>query len=111
MSLQDYFRFTLGLGVKNVESIPAVRRVEIPPEKKSDGASTIKDNASVMLDRIVIIITWFMILSALACVITIIYLSVTGKKIPAILPQISLMVLGYFGGLLTSFVRLTMGKP
>ena len=55
--------------------------------------------------NIVIIATWFMVIASLLSLAAIILFEIFGKEPPSILSQLLLVMVGYLGGVIASYVR------
>ena len=114
MKFKDYLRMTLGLRAEDFQPTVKVRKAKSIKKSESEEVTSdegdgqtipsIRDQASrPLLNRIVIIITWFMIALALISLGAIIYFGIVEQVAPPILSEVLWGTLGYLGGVLASY--------
>ncbi len=111
MNFKDYMFLMLGIRKVRLTDTPKIRKITEPT--KSD-KSSIRINSKgnhessesiPLIYNIVIIATWFMVIASLLSLVAIILFEILGKKAPSILSQLLLVMVGYLGGVIASYVR------
>lgn len=111
MRFRDYILLMLGIGKLRLIEVPKIRRIkkmgEPKPSKKNEEAIDHYDPI-VFISRIVTLVTWFMVIASILSLCAIIVFAAIGKEAPSILSQLLLVMIGYLGGVIASYMRFMM---
>ncbi len=121
MKFKNYIYLMLGLSNTSQSGIPEVNRVEIDDDIPEINRVEIVDDIPEInraeidmnedlantptLNRIILLITWFMVIASSLLILAIIVFGIIGKEAPSILSQLLLVMVGYLGGVIASYVR------
>lgn len=111
MSFKDYILLMLGIGEVRLTEVPKIRRIKKTgkPKPSKNNEETIDHYAPVVfISRIVTLVTWLMAIVSILSLGAIIIFPIIEKETPSILSQLLLLVIGYFGGVLASYMRFMM---
>lgn len=117
MKFKNYIYFMLGFQENVQKNIPIIRKIiritdkeqEVPLDNISaDDAVSARKGAIIVINKIVLLITWFMVIASSISFIAIIIFGIIGKEAPSILSQLLLVIIGYLGGVIASYVRLVV---
>jgi len=114
MNFMDYVYLMLGL--RKINSFKTLRTLKInkvekngksnSKESKQKKESLIEKRAIVFISKIVTIATWFMVSASILSLFSIIAFAIIGKEAPPILSQLLLVMIGYLGGVIASYMRI-----
>lgn len=105
ISIKSFLYFILGISFKKDDLAPKVRKVKKISSDNKRMNLLLKENSNQLLRRIVLTITWFLIIAFIVSLAAIIYISLLGAETPPVLLHIITATLGYLGGVISSFMR------
>ena len=98
--IKDFFRWALFIKEYNNILPYKIRRVK----KKAAGPNK-KENSGT-INKIIILVSWFMVLSASFSFVVLVIFGFYEKEAPPEISQVLTATLGYLGGVFSSFLRL-----
>lgn len=110
MNFKDYMFLMLGIRKVRLTDTPKIRKITTAKSDETSISINSKGNhdskeSIPFIYNIVIIATWFMFIASLLSLAAIILFAILGKKAPPILSQLLLIMVGYLGGIIASYVR------
>jgi hypothetical protein len=111
MKFKDYIYLMLSLHEGKPGKALKIMRVRVKAKTDSDKNNEEVNNSYdpiALISRIVTIVTWFMVLASILSLGAIIGFAVFNKEAPSILSQLLLVMIGYLGGVIASYMRFMM---
>lgn len=105
INIKNFLYYILGISFKKDNLAPKVRKVKKVSFDDKKKKIFIEESSNQLLRRIVLTITWFLIIAFIVSLVAIIYISLLGAEIPPVLLHIITATLGYLGGVISSFMR------
>jgi len=111
MSFKDYIFLMLGLRTVEPKVGVKIRKIKVKGKVKPNKDSlepSDNNDPIVFISRIVTLVTWFMVIASILSLCAIIVFAAIEKEAPSILSQLLLVMLGYLGGVIASYMRFMM---